>query len=88
MSTKWSMKCTVHTYVSLYWDGAHVLTMDNDGHYMEEIIEKIEKRTGLRFNEIPIQGSRQDFSGLRYLNGGFKKPDQIFASQLYTRRTT
>ena len=82
MSTKWSMKCTVHTYVSLYWDGAQVLTMDNDGHYMEEIIEKIEKRTGLRFNEIPIQGSRQDFSGLRYLNGGFKKPDQIFASQL------
>ena len=82
MNTKWSMKCTCHTYVSLYWDGAHVLTMDNDGHYMEEIIEKIEKRTGLRFNEIPIQGSRQDFSGLRYLNGGFKKPDQIFASQL------
>ena len=82
MKSNWSMKCTCHIYVSLYWKDSHVLTMDNDGHYMEEIIEKIEKRTGLRFNEIPIQGSRQDFSGLRYLNGGFKKPDQIFASQL------
>ena len=79
MKSDWTMKCTCHTYVSLYWRGAHVFTMDNDGHYMEEIIERIQKRTGLRFNEIPIQGSRQDFDGLRFQNGGFKRAAEIFA---------
>lgn len=79
MSTKWSMKCTCHTYVTLCWDGQPTLTLDNDREYMEEIVEKIEKRTGLRFKEIPILGSRLDFSGLRYLNGGFKRVDEIFA---------
>ena len=30
MSTKWSMKCTCHTYVTLYWDGQPVLTVADD----------------------------------------------------------
>lgn len=79
MKNNWTMKCTCHIYVSLYWKDAHVLTMDNDGHFMEEIIERFEKRTGLRFKEIPIQGSRQDFDGLRCQNGGFKRANEIFA---------
>lgn len=40
--------------------------------YMERIIEKIEKRTQMKFNEIPIAGSKEDFNGLRFLHGGFR----------------
>lgn len=40
--------------------------------YMERIIEKIEKRTQMKLNEIPIVGSKEDFNGLRILHGGFR----------------
>ena len=75
----YSIKCTCHIYISLYWNGQHIMTLDNDVHYMEEIIEAIEKRARMKFREIPIQGARQDFDGLRYRNGGFKRAEQIFA---------
>ena len=68
----WSMRCGSHTYITLYWNDKFIFCLDNDMHYMENIIEAIEKRTQMKFNEIPIIGSKEDFNGLRFLAGGFK----------------
>lgn len=68
----WSIRCGSHTYITLYWNDKHIFCLDNDMEYMERIIEKIEKRTQMKFNEIPIVGSKEDFNGLRFLHGGFR----------------
>lgn len=68
----WSMRCGSHTYITLYWNDKFIFCLDNDMYYMENIIEAIEKRTQMKFNEIPIIGSKEDFNGLRFLAGGFK----------------
>ena len=68
----WSMRCGSHTYITLYWNDKFIFCLDNDMHYMENIIETIEKRTQMKFEEIPIIGSKEDFNGLRFLAGGFK----------------
>lgn len=68
----WSMRCGSHTYITLYWNDKFIFCLDNDMHYMENIIEAIEKRTQMKFEEIPIIGSKEDFNGLRFLAGGFK----------------
>lgn len=76
----YTIRCTCHTYITLEWNGQFIACYDNDSEYMEHIVEAIEKRTGMRFNEITLRGcDRRDFNGLRYLNGGFKTAEQIFA---------
>lgn len=74
-----TIECGCHIYVTLRWNGHFIFCYDNDGHYMEYIIEAIEKRTKMKFKDIPVRGRREDFNGLRYLNGGFKTAEQIFA---------
>jgi hypothetical protein len=39
--------------------------------YAEEMIYKIETRVGMNFQDIPIKGCKDDFSGLRFFNGGW-----------------
>ena len=70
---EWSISCGCHTYVTLYYNEKFVKCFDNDMHYMEDIIKAIETRTKMKFQDIPIKGSKEDFNGLRFLNGGFKK---------------
>lgn len=74
----YTIECYCHTYVTLKWNDQFVFCLDNDMMYMEEMIERIEKRTGQKFNTIKRKGSIQDFDGLRFLNGGFKKGAEIF----------
>ena len=78
MPDSYTIRCSSHTYITLEWNGRFLFCLDNDLHYMEEIIEKIEKRTGMKFREIPVKGKDQDFDGLRFLSGGFKKASDIF----------
>lgn len=78
----YSIKCSGHNYVTLYYNGEFVHCFDNDlysdneredEYFTEHIIATIEKRTGMKITEIPIIGKVEDFDGLRFLNGGFKK---------------
>lgn len=78
----WSMKCFNHNYIELYYDDKFVHCFDNDIHnenplkdeyYTEHIIAAIEKRTKMKITEIPVIGSVEDFDGMRFLHGGFKK---------------
>lgn len=78
MNELYTIRCTSHTYVTLEWNDKFIACYDNDMQYMEEIIEKIEKRTGQKFNMIRRKGSIRDFDGLRFLHGGFKKGTEIF----------
>lgn len=78
MKDNYTIRCNCHTYVTLEWNDMFVFCLDNDMMYMEDIIEKIEKRTGQMFSQITRKGSIQDFDGLRFLNGGFKKGTEIF----------
>ena len=41
--------------------------------YAEEMIYKIEKRTGVDFRNIKKKGQKEDFTGLRFFNGGWKR---------------
>lgn len=75
----WSMKCSCHTYITLYYDGKFMYCFDNDLHsvnllkdeyYVEHIIEAIEKRTQLKVTDIPIIGRIEDFDGMRFLHKG------------------
>lgn len=76
--SEYTIRCGNHTYVTLEYDGKFVFCYDNDMECMETIIAKIEKRTGMKFTEIPRKGSVRDFDGLRFLIGGFKKGREIF----------
>lgn len=68
-----TIECIGHTYITLKWNGKFVLCEDNDIVYAEEMIYKIEKRTRMIFLDIPICGSKDDFQGLRFFNGGRKR---------------
>lgn len=79
---RWSMNCCSHTYITLFYDDKFIRCYDNDffnenekidGYYMEHVIAQIEKRTGMKIADIKIIGDVEDFDGLRFLNGGFKK---------------
>lgn len=37
------------------------------------MIHEIQKRTGTNFQDISIKGRKDDFSGLRFFNGGWKR---------------
>ena len=78
MDGTYTIRCYVHTYVVLEWNDKFVYAYDNDMTYMEDIIADIEKRTNQKFSEIRRKGSIEDFDGLRFLLGGFKKGAQIF----------
>lgn len=74
------MECKHHLYIALYYDDKFLQCFDNqngDDYYMENIIRKIEKRTKMKFEDIPIAGKISDFDGLRYTSG-FKKGNEIF----------
>lgn len=78
MNESYNIKCISHTYIVLKWNDEFIVCFDNDRQYMEEIIEKLEKRTGQKFNTIRRKGDVRDFDGLRFLHGGFKKGCQLF----------
>jgi len=69
----YSIKCSGHTYVSLFWNDKFLHCFDNDMTYAEDIISQIEKRTKMRFRDIPIIGNKEDFNGLRFRVGGWKR---------------
>lgn len=58
---------------TLEWNEKFVFCLDNDMMYAEEMIYKIEKRTGVDFRNIKIKGQKEDFTGLRFFNGGWKR---------------
>lgn len=68
-----TIRCGTHTYITLEYDGKFIFCLDNDFMYAEEMIYKIEKRTQMNFKEIPIKGREDDFQGLRFFNGGWKR---------------
>ena len=70
---KYTIRCDLHTYITLEFDGKSILCLDNDMMYAEEMICKIEKRAGMNFKDITIKGRKDDFQGLRFLNGGCKR---------------
>lgn len=69
----YTIRCSGHNYITLEWDGKFIFCLDNDCMYAEEMIYKIEKRTQMNFQEIKIKGYKEDFQGLRFFNGGWKR---------------
>lgn len=69
----YSIKCGGHNYVSLFWNDKFLHCFDNDMVYAEDIISQIEKRTKMKFCDIPIIGTKEDFNGLRFRVGGWKR---------------
>lgn len=72
-SDGYTIKCTGHTYITLEHDGKFIFCLDNDMMKAEEMIHTIEKRTRMNFRDIPIKGNKDDFKGLRFFNGGWKR---------------
>ena len=70
---EWTIRCTLHTYITLEWNEKFIFCLDNDMMYAEEMIYEIEKRTGVDFRNIKIKGKKEDFTGLRFFNGGWKR---------------
>ena len=71
--TGFTIRCGGHTYITLEYDGKFIFCLDNDMMYAEEMIWRIEKRTRMNFQDIPIIGMKDDFQGLRFFNGGWKR---------------
>jgi hypothetical protein len=69
----YTIRCDCHKYVTLEFDGNFIFCLDNDLYYAEEIIFKIEKRTKMNFLDIPIVGNKDDFQGLKFFTGGWKR---------------
>ncbi len=69
----YTIRCGNHTYITLEFEGHFIFCLDNDLEYAEEMIFEIEKRTGMKFKDIQIKGCKEDFSGLRFFNGGWKR---------------
>ena len=74
----YKIRCGSHTYITLEYDDKFICCYDNDMQYMEDIIAAIEKRTGMKFQDIPRKGYVRDFDGLRFLYKGFRKGHEIF----------
>ena len=68
-----TIRCGSHKYITLEWNGKFIFCLDNDMMYAEEMIHEVEKRTSLCFQDIPIKGCKDDFDGLRFFNGGWKR---------------
>ena len=73
MDKGYTIRCVSHTYVELKWNDKFIFCLDNDLIYAEEIIYKIEKRTQMGFQNIRIEGNKEDFRGLRFFRGGWKR---------------
>lgn len=69
----YTIRCGGHTYITLEYDGKFIFCLDNDFIRAEEMIYLIEKRTGMNFKDIPIKGQKDDFNGLLFFNGGWKR---------------
>lgn len=70
---EYTIRCDGHNYITLEWDGNFIFCLDNDLMYAEEMIYMIEKRTKMNFQEIKINGNKDDFRGLRFFSGGWKR---------------
>lgn len=70
---EYTIECGGYNYVTLKWNEQFIICYDNHLMYAEEIIHEIEKRTRRNFREIPIKGFKEDFQGLRFFNGGWKR---------------
>lgn len=68
-----TIRCDGHTYITLEYNGKFIFCLDNDLMKAEEMIYTIEKRTRMDFQDIPIKGSKDDFKGLLFFNGGWKR---------------
>ncbi len=55
---EWTIRCSGHNYITLEWNEKFVFCLDNDMMYAEEMIYKIEKRTGVDFRNIKIKGQK------------------------------
>lgn len=73
MKTGYEIRCNSHTYITLEHNGKFIFCLDNDLMCAEEMIYQIEKKTGMNFNDIPIKGEKDDFKGLLFFNGGWKR---------------
>jgi len=69
----YSIRCGGHNYITLEHDDKFLICLDNDIMKAEEMIHYIQKRTGMKFQDIPIKGSKEDFTGLVFFNGGWKR---------------
>ena len=69
----YTIRCGGHNYITLEWNDKFIFCLDNDMTYAEEMIHEIEKRTRMNFQDIPIKGRKDDFTGLRFFNGGWKR---------------
>lgn len=69
----YTIRCGCHTYITLEWNDKFIFCLDNDLIYAEEMIYEIEKRTKMNFQDIQIKGRKEDFSGLRFFNGGWER---------------
>lgn len=70
---EYTIECNNHNFVTLKWNERFIFCFDNYLMYAEEIIYEIEKRARINFREIPIKGVKEDFQGLRFFNGGWKR---------------
>ncbi len=69
----YTVECFSHNYITLEWNGEFIFCLDNCTMYAEEIIHRIEARTHMKFRDIPIKGRKDDFSGLTFFTGGWKR---------------
>lgn len=71
--SEYTIRCGGHNYITLEWNDKFIFCLDNDMMYAEEMIAKIEQRTQMNFSDITIKGNKDDFQGLRFFNGGWKR---------------
>jgi len=69
----YSIRCNHLIYVTLEYDDKFIFCLDNCCFYAEDIIIRIEKRTGMNFQDIPIKGKKSDFEALSFYNGGWQR---------------
>lgn len=70
---KYTIECLSHRYITLRQDGRFIFTLDNNFMNAEEMIYKVMKRTGMKFQDITIKGDMEDFSGLHFYNGSSER---------------
>ena len=71
--TGYTVHCGGHNYLTLECNGVFVFCLDNCLMYAEDMIRKVEDETGMDFRDIQILGRRDDFHGLRFRHGGWKR---------------
>ena len=69
----YSIRCDAHIYITLEYEGKFLICLDNDCMKAEEMICYIQRRTGMKFQDITIKGNKEDFNGLSFFKGGWKR---------------